>query len=556
MPSMSARRRSIAAAAAAALAVGFMAAPATPARAAEPALTAEIFIDAWSTGYGAEVVITNHGPVATTGWTVELDLPAGTTISNHWRADRDQDGQHHTFTNLFYNGDIPAGGTEDFGFNASGLGRPASCTVDGNPCAGGGSGDTEPPTAPGGLHAVTVTASSVSLAWDPATDNVGVTGYDVHRDGVPVTSGTGTGATVTGLAAGTTYVFTVTARDAAQNVSEPSDPQPVPTLPDGGGGELVDVSTAGELAGALATAQPGQTIRLAPGEYHGAFLTERAGTAAEPITLTGPADAVLVNDGPSGQGPSCSAPTDGWDAGYGLWLFDAPHWNLTGFTIADSKKGLVLDNSHHVTIDGLYVHHIDQEAVHFRRSSADGVIRNSRIEQTGLVDPGFGEGVYIGSALSNFGCYGNSGGLDRADRVQVLNNQIGPNVRGEPMDIKEGTQDGVVRGNTFDGTGISGQNFADTWVDVKGNNYLFENNTGTFAPPGTLQRGYAALNLLDGYGCGNVWRDNHSDLGGVGDWAIWIHNSNQECGGNPNVVHASNTAVNAPRGLTNIAVTP
>lgn len=559
MPSQPSRRRRapapVSLLAVAALAAASAAVPGSPVHAAEPELTAEITIDAWSTGYGAEVVITNHGQVETTGWTVAFDLPAGTTISNHWRADRTQDGQHHTFTNLFYNGDIAPGGTEYFGFNANGLGEPVNCTVDGNPCAGPGSEDTEPPTAPSGLHHVAVTATSVSLAWDPATDNVGVTGYDVHQDGVPVTSATDTSATVTGLSPDTTYTFTVTARDAAENVSAPSNSVTVPTLPEGGGGDVVDVATAAELIDALATAAPGQTIRLAPGEYHGAFLTQRPGTAADPITLTGPRDAVLVNDGPSGQAPPCAEPTAGWDSGYGLWLFDAPYWNLTGFTIADSKKGLVLDSSHHVTIDDLYVHHIDQEGVHFRRSSADGVIRGSRIEETGLVDAGFGEGVYVGSAQSNFGCYGNSGGLDRSDRVQVLDNQIGPYVRGEPMDLKEGTQDGVVRGNTLNGTGISGQNFADSWVDVKGNNYLFENNTGTFSPPGTLKRGYAALNLLDGYGCGNVWRDNHSDVGG-GEYAIWIHNSNRECEGNPNVVYSSNTVANATRGLTNIAVTP
>ncbi|MFF0273252.1 right-handed parallel beta-helix repeat-containing protein [Streptomyces sp. NPDC004330] len=329
--------------------------------------------------------------------------------------------------------------------------------------------------------------------------------------------------------------------------------------PDGTAGPVVDVSTAAQLRGALADAQPGLTIRLAAGEYRGSFVATRPGTAAAPITLTGPPDAVLVNDGPSGTAPSCPAPTSGWDSGYGLWLYGAPYWRLTGFTVKESKKGVVLDDSHHVTIDGLSVHHVDEEAVHFRRSSADGVLRNSTITHTGLVQAGYGEGVYIGSAGSNWACHGNQGGVDRSDRVQVLDNRIGPAVAAEHIDVKEGTFDGVIRGNTFDGTGISGANSADSWIDAKGVGYLIEGNTGTFTRPGTFANGYETHNPSTTpsfpNGCGNVWRGNRSDLGGVGAYAVKI-TSTSKCASAPNVVHASNTVTNARSGLTNVPVTP
>ncbi|WP_232837052.1 right-handed parallel beta-helix repeat-containing protein [Lentzea terrae] len=168
------------------------------------------------------------------------------------------------------------------------------------------------------------------------------------------------------------------------------------------------VTTAEQLKAALANAKPGETITLAPGTYRGSFVTTKAGTASAPITLAGPSTAVLINDGPSGTAPPCPVPTAGWDSGYGLWLFNAPHWNLTGFSATESKKGVVLDNSHHVTIDGVRVSRTDEEGVHFRRSSADGVIKNSTITDAGLVQQGYGEGVYIGSANSNWACHGNS----------------------------------------------------------------------------------------------------------------------------------------------------
>lgn len=427
--------------------------------------------------------------------------------------------------------------------------------VYGSPVSGG---DTTAPSVPAGLRTTATTSGSVSLTWSPATDNVGVTGYDVYRGGVSAGSVGGTSYTDSGLAASTAYSYTVKARDAAGNASGASGPLSVTTQA-APGGPVVDVSNAAQLQSALAAAQPGQTIRLAAGEYRGAFATRRAGTAGAPITLSGPAGAVLVNDGPSGAAPSCPVPGGGWDSGYGLWLYDAPYWKLTGFTVQDSKKGVVLDNSHHVTLDGLSVHHVDEEAVHFRRSSSDGVIQNSTITHTGLVQPGYGEAVYLGSAGSNWACHGNQGGVDRSDRVQVLNNRIGPNVTAEHIDIKEGTTGGVIRGNTFDGTGITGENSADSWVDAKGTGYLIEDNTGTFAPPGVFANGYETHNPpttpSHPNGCGNVWRANKSNLGGVGAYAIKI-TSTSKCTADPNRVYAGNTVTNAGTGLTNVPVTP
>lgn len=75
---------------------------------------------------------------------------------------------------------------------------------------GGGGGDPEPtvPGTPGGLTVSGTTASSVSLAWNAVS---GATGYTVYRDGTKVTAVSGTSATVSGLAASTSYSFQVAA---------------------------------------------------------------------------------------------------------------------------------------------------------------------------------------------------------------------------------------------------------------------------------------------------------------------------------------------------------
>lgn len=89
---------------------------------------------------------------------------------------------------------------------------------------GGGTpgGDTQAPTAPTGLTVSATTASSASLRWSPASDNVGVTGYDVYRGAQLAGSVTGTSFTDTGLAASTAYTYTVKAHDAAGNISPAS----------------------------------------------------------------------------------------------------------------------------------------------------------------------------------------------------------------------------------------------------------------------------------------------------------------------------------------------
>ncbi|MBK9486024.1 MAG: PQQ-dependent sugar dehydrogenase [Chitinophagaceae bacterium] len=81
--------------------------------------------------------------------------------------------------------------------------------------------DTEAPTAPVNLAASAITQTSFTLSWTAATDNVGVTGYDVYQNGIKInlTNITGTTYNVTGLSPATTYGYYVKAKDAAGNQS-------------------------------------------------------------------------------------------------------------------------------------------------------------------------------------------------------------------------------------------------------------------------------------------------------------------------------------------------
>ncbi|GGW85426.1 chitinase [Streptomyces malachitofuscus] len=100
---------------------------------------------------------------------------------------------------------------------------------------GGGGGDPEPtvPGTPGGLSVSGTTASSVSLAWNAVS---GATGYTVYRDGTKVTAVSGTSATVTGLAASTSYSFQVAATSAAGESPKSAAVSARTKDDDGGGG--------------------------------------------------------------------------------------------------------------------------------------------------------------------------------------------------------------------------------------------------------------------------------------------------------------------------------
>ena len=83
--------------------------------------------------------------------------------------------------------------------------------------------DTVKPTMPANLKTGTATASSIELSWTTSTDNVGVTGYDIYRDGTYITTVRSRDYTATGLSANRSYSFQVVAVDAAGNRSAASN---------------------------------------------------------------------------------------------------------------------------------------------------------------------------------------------------------------------------------------------------------------------------------------------------------------------------------------------
>jgi uncharacterized repeat protein (TIGR01451 family) len=101
-----------------------------------------------------------------------------------------------------------------------------------------GSGDTTPPSAPGTLSGQGLSGPArAALSWGAATDNVGVTGYRVYRNGVQVATSAGTAYTDYSVSSGASYQYSVRAYDAAGNLGAASNTVNV-TIPGSTGADL------------------------------------------------------------------------------------------------------------------------------------------------------------------------------------------------------------------------------------------------------------------------------------------------------------------------------
>lgn len=97
-----------------------------------------------------------------------------------------------------------------------------------------GSPDTTPPSAPANVRITRRRATSLTVAWDGSTDNVGVKGYDVFVSGISAGKTTALNFKITGLTADVQYTIAVYAYDTADNYSASSTIATMRTL-DGSG---------------------------------------------------------------------------------------------------------------------------------------------------------------------------------------------------------------------------------------------------------------------------------------------------------------------------------
>ena len=154
--------------------------------------------------FGFAVTINNHSYSAGTGYALRANVP----FSGSYLASEDQVQAAAGSVTATFGGTAGSGSASLVAFKAA--------------ASGGGSGDTTAPSVPTNLSASAVSSSQINLSWTASTDNVGVAGYTIYRNGSQIATFATNSYSDTGLTASTQYTYTVDAYDAAGNHSSQS----------------------------------------------------------------------------------------------------------------------------------------------------------------------------------------------------------------------------------------------------------------------------------------------------------------------------------------------
>lgn len=227
------------------------------------------------------------------------------------------------------------------------------------------------------------------------------------------------------------------------------------------------------IQNALQTALPGDRILISPGTYTGEkstsgnssafFYSDRNGTTTNRIVL----ESADLNNQAILEGTAT-------DIGRVFYLL-GDYWDVRNLRFRTAKKGIMLDGVSYATFENIEVSNVGEEGIHLRSGSSNNIITHSNVHDVGLlggVSAGFGECIYVGSDINRWLQF------NPASDNNVISYNILRNCTAEAIDVKEGVTGTQIIGNTFDGTGISGTNGADSFINVKGNNTVIVGNVG------------------------------------------------------------------------------
>ena len=253
---------------------------------------------------------------------------------------------------------------------------------------------------------------------------------------------------------------------------------------------IVRVTNTEELKTALANAKPGDEIVLAEGEYVYSGSTPKGRTFTGEADGTETAPIILRSENP--DNPSVISGTT-LEHNYVLTIL-GDWWEIRDLKVTNASKGIIVDNSNYTKIINCEVYNIGTEGVHLRDNSSYCLVESCNIHDTGVITPKYGEGVYVGSSKSTTG-YG-----FKCDYNTIRNCKIGPNVGAEHVDVKEYTTGTLIEYCTFDGKGMKGENYADSFVDLKGNDCILRYCTGYRNGETNINRAFEMNKLDEGWG--------------------------------------------------------
>ena len=224
------------------------------------------------------------------------------------------------------------------------------------------------------------------------------------------------------------------------------------------------------IKNAMANAEPGDEIIIAPGTYNTTkkvqdpdsekfvfFSAAANGTAARPITMRG--------------SNSSNKPVLTTSGGGDIMMISGNYWIIRDLEVSGGDRGILTHTANNLQLINLTVGNCGKEAIHFRANSSNNLVKNCTIRNTGLDQANRGEGVYVGSDRSSHGTY------DPFCNDNIIEGcTFGPNITAEAIDVKEQTNGTIIRNNTFDARGMAGA-VNDAFIDLKGSRSFVYNNT-------------------------------------------------------------------------------
>jgi|WetSurMetagenome_2_1015567.scaffolds.fasta_scaffold50865_2 chitodextrinase len=325
--------------------------------------------------------------------------------------------------------------------------------------AGPEGADTEAPSVPLDLVAAPASETSMDVTWSPSTDDVGVAGYRVYRDGAAVGVSAATSYLDAGLAAGTSYSYRVSAFDTSGNESARSSPATGTTsggIPSGGTYLVGPSRTYTSIQQVEGLLEPGDLVLVDGDEvYAGSITFSNAGTPAEPITIRG----VKTN----GIRPVI-------EGGRDVVEFNQNNYVFEGFEIRNAGFRGLYHHADNVTIRDCVVHDCPHGILGADQGSGDLTLEYCEIHHCGEGDSrhqiyiSTNEDDYPGSVFRMRFCYvhdgtGGNNVKSRAERTEIYYNWfenpyyhnlelIGPDPAGGVAEDKA-REDGDVVGNVI-----------------------------------------------------------------------------------------------------------
>lgn len=282
-------------------------------------------------------------------------------------------------------------------------------------------------------------------------------------------------------------------------------------------------NTTEQIISAMKNAEPGDEIIIASGTYTATSKKELPDNRGKWARFIGVGDGnssnpIIVRGASSTSRPILQGPVGDYN-GYTMRIV-GDYWIIKDLVVTEGSKGVVLDRSNYCELNNVLVHNIGDEGIHFRDGSSNNLAIKCEIKNTGVKQPNYGEGFYVGSDKGQHSTDPNSTDYNPYCFNNTIDDcKVGPNVAAEGADVKEGTKNTIIRNCTFSAEGISGENSADAFIDLKGAYAFVYNNTFNVDGSSILAAGIDILDrgTDDNTGYRNAIFDNTYYMGSGND---------------------------------------